>query len=121
MVIKLLCYVNLSFFYSPSEVEKKNSPHISHIQDKYSPFRTCFPPTARSITFRNLKSEQKHVYKNEGNNLDAINLNAHIGLFLFASVHVAHNLSPRKVALSGTQYVSEKFNLTWMVAIVTNL
>jgi hypothetical protein len=26
LVIKLLCYVNLSFFYSPSEVEKKNSP-----------------------------------------------------------------------------------------------
>ena len=25
LVIKLLCYVNLSFFYSPSEVEKKTA------------------------------------------------------------------------------------------------
>ena len=113
--------MSICLFFIAHRRLKKKSPHISHIQDKYSPFRTCFPPTARSITFRNLKSEQKHVYKNEGNNLDAINLNAHIGLFLFASVHVAHNLSPRKVALSGTQYVSEKFNLTWMVTIVTNL
>ena len=63
---------------------------ISHIQDA---FRMCFPPTARNITFRNFISQQKHVYKNEGNYLDPINLNAHISLFLFASVYEPHNLS----------------------------
>ena len=41
--------------------------------------------------------------------------------YLFASVHEPHNLSPRKVALSGPQYISDNFNLTWTVATVANL